>query len=165
MIRGNRATFTVRSPTRTVSAISSMLGIEPTNSGDIGELTPAGRSGRDVAPQSRRYAEKYWSLSTVEHSPGASEETGFSALRALLAVLRPHSQQVSELREDGETRIWWSGDSDSEQGGFVLQIDMIESLAELGCDVYGTAYLDDGEGADVGRGHPPVAPTRAPPVQ
>lgn len=53
-----------------------------------------------------------------------------------------------ELREGGETRLWWSGDSDSTQGGFVLEADLIGHLATLGCDVFGTAYLAEGEDED-----------------
>jgi len=125
----------------TVSEISAMLGIEPTHWGDKGDLTPAGRSGRDVAPERLRYQQTYWSHTVDDEAAGDEDATGFSALRVLIAKLEPNASLVSRLRDSGDTRIWWSGGSDSVQGGFVLQADLISSLAALECDVYGTAYL------------------------
>ncbi|MFB8189953.1 hypothetical protein ACFC14_11545 [Microbacterium sp. NPDC055988] len=77
--------------------------------------------------------------------PGADDQTGFSALRALVVRLEPAAQALRELRQGGETVLWWSGDSDSTQGGFVLEADLIDSLAKLGCSVYGTAFLTEDE--------------------
>jgi len=149
MIRGNRASFTVHSDSMTVSEISVMLGLEPTRSGDKGDLTPAGRSGRDVAPERLRYQQTYWSLTVVDDEPPEDDQTGLSALRALAAKLEPNVHLMSRMRDDGDTRIWWSGDSDSVQGGFVLEADLIRSLAALNCDVYGTAYLaEEVDGVD-----------------
>lgn len=147
MIRGNRASFSVYSDTKTVSEISAMLGLEPSRSGDKGDLTPVGRAGRDLAPERLRYQQTYWSL-TVANEPCDEDETGFSSLRELTARLQPRSQVLAELRRGGETRLWWSGDSDSTQGGFVLEADLISHLAELGCDVFGTAYLTEAEDED-----------------
>lgn len=44
---------------------------------------------------------------------------------------------------DCETIIWWAGDSDSVQRGFVIPADLLKDLASLGCDFYGTAHLED----------------------
>jgi hypothetical protein len=144
MIRGNRASFSVYSDTKTVNEISVMLGLEPTRSGDKGDLTPAGRAGRDLAPERLRYQQTHWSLSVV-NEPSEEDQTGFSSLRELMAMLQPSSQVLAELRQGGETRLWWSGDSDSTQGGFVLEADLISYLAKLGCDVFGTAYLAEND--------------------
>lgn len=146
MIRGNRASFDVYSDTKTVNQISTMLGLEPTRAGDKGDLTPAGRAGRDLAPEHLRYQRTRWSL-TVASEPGEEDQTGLSSLRELVSRLQPRSHVLAELRQGGETRLWWSGDSDSTQGGFVLEMDLIRSLAELGCDVFGTAFLTDDEDA------------------
>ena len=149
MIRGNRASFSVYSDTKSVSEISAMLGLEPSSSGEKGDLTPSGRAGRDLAPERLRYQHTRWSL-TVVNEPSDEDQTGFSSLRELIARLQPSSQVLAELRQGGETRLWWSGDSDSTQGGFVLEADLISYLAKLGCDVFGTAYLaeDDDEDED-----------------
>ena len=146
MIRGDRASFRVYSDTKTVHEISTMLGLEPTSAGDKGDLTPAGRAGRDLAPEHLRYQRTRWSL-TVESEPREDDQTGLSSLRELVSRLQPRSHVLAELRQGGETTLWWSGDSDSTQGGFVLEADLIRSLAELGCDVFGTAYLTDDEDA------------------
>jgi hypothetical protein len=69
----------------------------------------------------------------------------------LVVRLEPNAPVFMELRRGGETTLWWSGDSDSTQGGFVLEADLISSLSKLGCDVFGTAFLaehdDQGEDA------------------
>jgi hypothetical protein len=150
MIQGNRASLSSHSDAKTVAEISEMLGLEPTASGDKGDLTPAGRAGRSYAPERLTYQRTYWSLTEKVDVASAEDQTGFSALRALAARLEPNAQALMVLRQGGETRIWWSGDSDSAQGGFVLEADLISSLATLGCDVFGTAYLtgnDDDEDA------------------
>jgi hypothetical protein len=147
MIRGNRASFSVYSDTKTVSEISVMLGLEPTRFGDKGDLTPAGRAGRDLAPERLRYQQTHWSLA-VENEPSQGDQTEFSSLRELMARLQPSPQALAELRQGGETRLWWSGDSDSTQGGFVLEADLISYLAKLGCDVFGTAYLTEDDHDD-----------------
>lgn len=147
MIRGNRASFSVYSDTKTVGEISAMLGLEPSSSGEKGDLTPAGRAGRDLAPERLRYERADWSL-TVVNKPSDEDQTGFSSLRALMARLQPSSQVLAELRQGGETTLSWSGDSDSTQGGFVLEADLISYLAQLGCDVFGTAFLTDDDDED-----------------
>jgi hypothetical protein len=147
MIQGNRASLTIRSETKTVAEISAMLGLEPTDWGDIGDLTPAGRAGRNYAPERLTHQRTFWSLTESVDEPSADDQTGFSALRALVVRLEPNAQALMELRQGGETTLWWSGDSDSPQGGFVLEADLIRCLSKLGCDVFGTAFLaeDDEE--------------------
>ncbi|MEV4735785.1 MULTISPECIES: DUF4279 domain-containing protein [unclassified Microbacterium] len=133
----------------TVREISALLGLEPTRSGDKGDLTPAGRAGRNLAPEYLRYPRAFWSLGAIDREPSAEDRTGFSALRELVEILAPVADALAVLREGGETIIWWSGDSDSTQGGFVLEADLITRLAALGCHVYGTAFLsEDADDAD-----------------
>ncbi|MEV8239165.1 DUF4279 domain-containing protein [Microbacterium testaceum] len=154
MIRGNRASLSIHSDTKTVAEISEMLGLAPDAWGDKGDLTPAGRARRNHAPERLTHQRTYWSLTERDHEPGPGNQTGFSALRALVARLEPNAQALMELRRGGETTLWWSGDSDSTQGGFVLEVDLIRCLSTLGCDLFGTAFLaEDDEieaNADVG---------------
>lgn len=118
-----------------------MLGIYPMSSGDVGELTSAGRNGVNVAPERRRHQRAFWSITDTDDDTDPEDGTGFASLRKLVARLAPHVNALADLRRTGETIIWWSGDSDSTQGGFVLEADLIVALAGLGCPVYGTAYL------------------------
>lgn len=145
MIRGNRASLSIHSEAKSVAEISAMLGLEPDHWGDKGDLTPAGRAGRNHAPERLRFQRTYWSLTEAVDEPSADDQTGFSALRALVDRLEPLAQVLMELRQGGEVVLWWSGDSDSTQGGFVLEADLIGRLARLGCDVFGTAYLAEDE--------------------
>ncbi|MDQ1178335.1 hypothetical protein [Microbacterium sp. SORGH_AS_0421] len=150
MIRNNRASLCVYSDTYTVAQISDMLGLEPESFGDIGDLTPSGRAGRNLKPQYLTYQRTLWSLHENSLGADAEDETGFSALRRLVERALPVADRLADLRNGGETIIWWSGDSDTMQGGFVLEVDLIEKLSVLGCPVYGTAFL--GEGAEENEG-------------
>jgi hypothetical protein len=49
------------------------------------------------------------------------------------------------LPTDCDARIWWSLDSDSTQGGFILPADLADSISALGVDIHATVYLDEGE--------------------
>lgn len=141
MIRGNRASLAVHSDVYTVAQISEMLGREPDRSGDIGDLTAAGRAGRDLSPERLRYQRAFWTIDERDAGEGA-DQTGFASLRRLVEDLVPRADALARLRRGGETILWWSGDSDSTQGGFVLDSDLIAALDQIGCDVYGTAYLE-----------------------
>ncbi len=156
MIRGNRASLSIHSDTKTVAEISEILGLEPTAWGDKGDLTPAGRAGRNHTPERLTRQRTYWSLTESDHEPVAGDQTGFSALRALVARLEPNVQALMELRRGGETTLWWSGDSDSTQGGFVLEADLIRCLSMLGCDLFGTAFLAESD--DTGINAAPGSP-------
>lgn len=143
MIRSNRARFTVHSDVRTVAEITGLLGMEPTEAADVGDPKRAGRAARALKPQYLTHQRTFWSFDADQVSDDSEDETGFSALAALVAVLVPRADALAGLRADSETTLWWSGDSDSSQGGFVLTSELIEQLAILGCEVYGTTYFDD----------------------
>lgn len=143
MIRNNRASLSVQSDTYTVAQISDMLGIEPESAGDVGDLTRSGLAGRSMKPQYLTYQRTFWSLHEQSPEADGEDETGFSALRTRVKRLLPVEDRLAELREGGETVIWWSGDSDSTQGGFVLEPDLLEALSVLGCPVHGTAFLSE----------------------
>lgn len=156
MIRGNRASLVVHSDVYTVAQISEMLGREPDRAGDVGDLTPAGRAGRDLAPERLRYQRTFWTIDERDAGEGA-DQTGFASLRRLVEDLVPRADALVRLRRGGETVLRCSGDSDSTQGGFVLESDLIAALNLIGCDVYGTAYLAEpgaGEGDEDDRGTP-----------
>jgi hypothetical protein len=53
--------------------------------------------------------------------------------------------RVTDLPTDCDARIWWSLDSDSTQGGFILPADLADSISALGVDIHATVYLDEGE--------------------
>ena len=78
---------------------------------------------------------------SVESDP--EDESGFGSMRILLLIVLPAAEALRTLRRDYELRISWGGFSDSGQGGFVLEPDIAQGVAELGLPIYGTAYIDD----------------------
>ncbi|MGO4679313.1 hypothetical protein [Microbacterium sp. 2MCAF23] len=141
MIASDIASLVVRSETRNVAEITSLLGFDPTDFGDRGDLTPSGIAGRQLNPEYLVYGETYWEY-RCEIEP-IDDRTGFASLSSLVALLLPLADALAVLRDGGETRIWWGGFSDSTQGGFVMTAALQHDLALLGCDLFGTAYLDE----------------------
>lgn len=140
MIVSSRATLSMYSDTLTVTDITERVGLEPHDSHEKGER-------RVVASgKGRPYERAYWSygVDTTNNTP--EDETGTRALRLLLDVLEPAIDRIASLRSDCDLIVWWSGDSDSTQGGFVLPAELLTDLVRLKADLYGTTYLDSGEG-------------------
>ena len=73
-----------------------------------------------------------------------ADETGTRALSDLVTAARSGIGRFPLLPTDCSPRIWWSADSDSTQGGFVIPAELAANIAALGIDVYATVYLEDG---------------------
>ncbi|MFB2580939.1 DUF4279 domain-containing protein [Herbiconiux sp. P15] len=132
MIESGRATFSVRSTETAPEQITAVLGVEPTTVVLAGTERPSGGLYRN----NQWAVDGAWSVNTK------ADHTGTGALRELLVLLRPAAGKVQALPEECDARIWWSADSDSTQGGFVLPVDLSQAIAEFGVDVYATVYLD-----------------------
>jgi hypothetical protein len=143
VIVGNRSTLSIYSDSLTVAEISAALGIDPHDSADRGEPTRAARAGRVLASEYITHQRAHWSFDADPSLVDPLDETGFGSLRVLLTVFRERANALQSLRRECDTVIWWSGDSDSGQGGFVLTADVLSDLARLGCDLYGTTFLND----------------------
>lgn len=126
MIGFNRASLAIHSERLSRDEITQRLGIESS------PMRSRASTGLAV-----------WTLDMSDDPRGSGDETGTGALRRLVDVLTPNRDALAALREQCELRIWWSGDSDSSQGGFVLPADLLTSLGLLNIDVFGTAFLDD----------------------
>ena len=142
MIVTSRSSLSIYSDARTAVEMTRVLGIDPHYSNEIGDPTSAALAGRVLKPKYMTYQRAHWSFDADESLIDPEDETGFASLRVLVDVFRPRAAALATLRADCETIIWWSGDSDSEQGGFVIPADLLSDLAALGCDLYGTAYLE-----------------------
>lgn len=143
MIRHDIASFSVYGGHRTVAEITALIGLSPTRWGDAGELTPAGRAGRMYKPQYLTYPSTYWSLWAKADDNGSDGYSGFDAVEALVERLLPRADAIAELRRDAQLVMRWSGASDSTQGGFVMTAELLAGLATLGCELRGTAYIDE----------------------
>jgi hypothetical protein len=84
-----------------------------------------------------------------KHYQGDNDEdqTGFSSLRLLFDAFDEKLAVIHQLQTDFELTIWWSGRSDSTQGGFVLPADLVQRLAQYRCDFFGTAFLAEEDDA------------------
>ncbi|KRC58668.1 hypothetical protein ASE14_19195 [Agromyces sp. Root81] len=127
MIRWNRASLAIHSTRLNRDEITRRLGIEPS----------AERQRRSSALRA------VWTLDLTDDPRESGDHTGMGSLRRLVDVLAPNREALHHLRDDCELRIWWSGDSDSTQGGFVMPADLLVSLGQLDIDVFGTAFLED----------------------
>lgn len=135
MIRSDRAFLSVQSTLTTPAEISQILRLEPT---DVTEMGSVSRLGRVREHHS-------WSMRVETLDNTDEDQTGTRALRTLLEQCIPARGRVKELPTDCDARIWWSGDSDSSQGGFVIRADLVHMVAVLGIDLMATVYFDDDE--------------------
>jgi len=132
MIRSGRASLVVLSTGTDPVTISETLALAPTKVEPKGAVLRSGRVREHHV----------WSLD-VETLDNDGDLTGTRALRELLACARRAFGRIGKLPTDCDARVWWSADSDSTQGGFVLPIDLVDEISALGVDVYATVYLDD----------------------
>ncbi|PZU43458.1 MAG: hypothetical protein DI566_14595 [Microbacterium sp.] len=81
-----------------------------------------------------------WTLDIGRFDNSDDDQSGTIALGKLLVRCAPAYGRIGNLPDDCEARIWWSGDSDSVQGGFVISADLAGMISALGVDVYATVY-------------------------
>lgn len=137
MIRSGRASLVVLSTDTEPETISEILALAPSETV---------QKGADVRAGGVR-AHHVWSLDVESVDNTEDDQTGTRALRELLRRASGAFGRVPNLPDDCEARVWWSADSDSSQGGFVLPVDLVHQISALGVDVYATVYLDDEAGS------------------
>jgi hypothetical protein len=145
VIRHSRSTLSVYSDVRSTAEITAVLGLQPHRNAEKGDLKAAARAGRPLGSPHRAYERSHWSFQAEEDRIDPNDQTGFASLRVPVDVFREKADVLEALRSDCETIIWWSGDSDSGQGGFVMPADLLVDLARIGCDLYGTAFLHEAD--------------------
>ncbi|GAA1661608.1 DUF4279 domain-containing protein [Microbacterium lacus] len=133
MIRSGRASLVVLSTDTEPATISEILSLEPSEIGHRGAVLRSGRVR----------AHHVWSLEVERLDNTEDDQTGTRALRELLLRASGAFGRVGNLPIDCDARVWWSVDSDSSQGGFVLPVDLVTQISALGVDVCGTVYLDE----------------------
>lgn len=116
---------------------------EPETISEILALAPSETAQRGAILRAGRVREHHvWSLDVESVDNTEEDQTGTRALRELLRRASGAFGRVPNLPNDCEARVWWSADSDSSQGGFVLPVDLAQQISALGVDVYATVYLD-----------------------
>ncbi|WP_341947187.1 DUF4279 domain-containing protein [Microbacterium sp. LWH11-1.2] len=142
MITDGRATLSIYSTEMTAVEITTALGIVPSKTYEQGDLTPSGRAGRLLKPQYLTYQQAGWHLDAPD---SVDDPDAFRSLRALVRSIERKAEVLRTLRPACDTVIRWYGSSDSSQGGFVMDAELLVGLAALGCDLVGTAYLSSAE--------------------
>lgn len=134
------ATLIIKSDSLTSAQITDALGLQPTRTAERGGAT---------SPRTKRVRDNaLWALDGEPNSD-PSDQTGFGSMRNLLSVLEGKTDAIESLRRSCHIVLDWHGFSDSEQGGFVIPADVIRAAAALGCDLFGTVYLDPGPEAEL----------------
>lgn len=138
------ATLAIYSDHLSAAAVTTALGVEPTSIHEIGDTRRRSRSRRAGSHSPTQYTHSLWEH-TVRADPGLStvpDAAGSTSIRLLVEVFREKQAQLDRLRDDYELRLWWSAISSSTQAPFVFDAELIRGLAVIGCDLYGTAYLE-----------------------
>lgn len=141
MVIDGKASLSIKSLTHTAAAVTEILGIEPTGSGELGEPFGRERTDRDGGIRRRERTHSSWVLDAPDPDP--DDNSGFSSVENLVAILQDKTDAVRRLRENYFIEIWWNGFSDSTQAGFLLPAELLMALGTLGCDFHGTVYLDE----------------------
>ena len=140
MIQPGRASFTVTSTETDPERISELLGLIPTR---------IERRGAD-RQSDRARTHNMWSIDGNWLSNSEADQTGTGASTELITRTRAAAGKIQTLPTDCKVRIWWSADSDSTQGEFVISPELCKGIAELGVDVFATVYFDADTDADAG---------------
>ena len=133
MVVDGEAAFIIQSETHSSADITAVLGIEPSDSAERGDLV-----------SSRTTKVRDFSVWILRESPknDPDDRTGFGTMAVLLERLAGIGPKLDVLRTDCRIFFDWFGHSDSTQGGFVLPSELLAQIAELRCDLYGEVYLD-----------------------
>jgi hypothetical protein len=127
VVPNGEATLIIKSDSLTSAQITDALGLQPTRTAERSDAV--------------------WALDGEPNSD-PSDQTGFGSMRNLLSVLAGKAESIDSLRRSCDIVLDWHGFSDSEQGGFVIPADVIRAAAALGCDLFGTVYLDHDPAAE-----------------
>lgn len=138
MIRSGLASLVVLSTETEPHVITEILRVEPT---DVVLRGTELRSGRVQECH-------VWRVDSDRMDNTSDDQSGTIALRWVLDAGRAAAGRVGQLPGDCETRIWWTADSDSTQGGFVLPIELMQEIVAIGVDLYTTVNLDDSRAVD-----------------
>ncbi|HEX6954628.1 MAG TPA: DUF4279 domain-containing protein [Agromyces sp.] len=133
MIQSGRASLTVVSTDTDPALISEILNLMPSRVKLRGSVSGPGR----------QLDHHVWTLDVERSFNAEDDETGTRALSELVAAARVGIGRFPLLPSDCSARIFWSADSDSTQGGFVIPAELAADIAALGVDIHATVYLDE----------------------
>jgi len=132
MITHSTASLSIISETHAAADVAAVLGLEPTRTAEIGDR-------KSLSGLPRKYS--LWVLD----APEPAGRGDLDPLESLVALLRGKESALETLRENYTTEIVYGGFSDSGRGSFVYSAALLAGLGALGCDLLGTAYLEEPE--------------------
>lgn len=140
MVTDSVASLAIGSTVLTSAEITSILGIQPSSSHEMGDPKGKARPDSTGAFVQRHYDSAGW----MWHAPESDDtsDEGDSSLAALVTLFSSKTAELETLRADCRIRVWYTGHSDSTQGGFVFPAEVLAGLASLGCDFYGSVGTD-----------------------
>lgn len=160
MVIDGIASLSIKSLTHPASAVTTVLGLQPTSSAERGDPVGRLRTGADGKPSMRERASSIWVLDSTEADP--DDTSGFSSVRSLVAALESKREALASLQENYFIEVNWNGFSDRPQAGFLIPADLLAALGSLGCDFHGTVYLHTDEPAPDSLDEPDESPDIAP---
>jgi hypothetical protein len=130
-VTGGMVSFIAMSTTASSADFRERLGVEPTQSWELGD--PARQADRE-----RDHAA--WIL---DRDLEVERETLDAGLLNLLRAFEGRETDLDDLRAQYDMFVQCYGSSDSTQGGFVLGATVMRRMAALGLDLVCTIYLEN----------------------
>jgi len=130
-VSGGRVSFVARSRTASAAEFTRRLGLQPSQSWELGERSRLSDSDRDHAA---------W---IVDRDLEVEEQSLDAGLLRLLAIFDGREADLAELSHEYEMSVHCYGASDSTQGGFVMGSQVMRRMGELGLDLLCTIYLEE----------------------
>ena len=144
------ASFVISSTSQTAADVTLALGIEPDWSAEKGDPRVR-KDGAPVAGRRAFHETSMWGLD-VDSTPATmmavdeDDAKSVATLYVLVDRLLGRGPVLAELRQSGyKVSLSWYGTAGGSQGGFMIPIDLLRDLAELGCDLYGNVYGQDSD--------------------
>ncbi len=116
----------------------------PPRSPAVGNYSPSLPSNLPRPSRSRHPSPSRPTASAIRSVRSDDPEDGQRSLRELVARLVPKAAEVRALAAELDAAIRWSAHSDSTQGGFVLNAELLAGIAALGVPLFGTVGLVEG---------------------
>jgi hypothetical protein len=135
MITSNNATLVITSSTATARHVSEVLKVAPSESTEIG-IVDGGRS------TDRRTEYSTWQSQKFAVTASDDDGSGTASVDLLLDYFADKTTELRELSDSYRLEVVWFGVADSDQGGFVVPMNMLSRLSDAGLSFVGTVWGD-----------------------
>jgi Domain of unknown function (DUF4279) len=138
------ATLVISSPSHPAAYVTASLGIQPDWSAEKGDPRPRNGVAEHEPIRRRTFDASMWVLEVfsdpaTKMAMDDDDAKAFGTLQVLVDRLMGRGETLVQLRQHYTVQLSWYGIS----GGFVLPIQLLRDLAELGLDLSGNVYEHD----------------------